>query len=90
MMSVECVMPEQYMGDVIGDLNSRRGRIEAMDERKGARVVRALVPLATMFGYATDLRSNTQGRATYSMEFAHYAPVPAHIAEEVIAKVKGQ
>jgi elongation factor G len=90
MMSVECVMPEQYMGDVIGDLNSRRGRIEAMDERKGARVVRALVPLATMFGYATDLRSNTQGRATYSMEFAHYAPVPTHIAEEVIAKVKGQ
>ncbi|MEK8022332.1 MAG: elongation factor G [Candidatus Hydrogenedentota bacterium] len=88
MMNVEVVVPEQYMGDAIGDLNSRRGRIESMDDRKGARVIKSLVPLAQMFGYATDLRSFSQGRATYSMEFAHYAPVPAQIAEEIIAKVK--
>ncbi|RMH55773.1 MAG: elongation factor G [Candidatus Hydrogenedentota bacterium] len=89
MMKVEVVVPEEYMGEIIGDLNSRRGRIEAMDERKGARVIRAMVPLATMFGYATDLRSNSQGRATYSMEFSHYEPVPTQIAQEIMAKVRG-
>lgn len=89
MMAVEVVTPEDYMGDVIGDLSSRRGRVESMDERSGARVIKAMVPLSTMFGYATDLRSNTQGRANYSMEFAVYEPVPNNIRDEIIAKVKG-
>lgn len=83
-MKVEVIMPEEYMGDVIGDLNSRRGRVEGMELRNGAQVVRAYVPLSEMFGYATVLRSNTQGRATYSMEFDHYAPVPNNIAEEIL------
>ncbi|MCF6461399.1 elongation factor G [Clostridium sp. Cult3] len=83
-MKVEVIMPEEYMGDVIGDINSRRGRIEGMEPRNGAQVVRGFVPLAEMFGYATDLRSNTQGRATYSMEFDHYEPVPNNIAEKVL------
>jgi len=82
-MSVEVVMPEEYMGDVIGDLNARRGQIQEMTERMGARVVTAMVPLSSMFGYATDLRSNTQGRASYSMEFDHYGEVPANVAEEI-------
>ena len=88
-MSVEVVVPEEYMGDVMGDLNSRRGRIMGMDSRGGAQVIAAHVPLANMFGYATDLRSATQGRATYTMTFDHYEQVPKAIAEEVIAKTKG-
>jgi len=88
-MSVEVVVPEDYMGDVIGDLNSKRGRIMGMDSRAGAQVVSAMVPLASMFGYSTDLRSATQGRATYAMTFDHYEPVPKSVAEEIVAKVKG-
>ncbi|MBX3215322.1 MAG: elongation factor G [Labilithrix sp.] len=85
----EVVVPEQYMGDVIGDLNSRRGKILGMSQRGNAQVIDAEVPLASMFGYVTDLRSLTQGRATSSLHFSHYAPVPAAVQEEVIAKVKG-
>ncbi|HTN52585.1 MAG TPA: elongation factor G [Anaeromyxobacter sp.] len=88
-MEVEVVTPEEYMGDVIGDLNSRRGKIHAMNPRGGAQVIEALVPLAEMFGYATDLRSKTQGRATYTMQFAHYAQVPNNIAETIVTKAKG-
>jgi elongation factor G len=88
-MSVEVVVPEEYMGDVIGDLNSKRGRIMGMDSRAGAQVVTAMVPLASMFGYSTDLRSATQGRATYTMTFDHYEPVPKSVADDIIAKVKG-
>src|SRR5215207_2434383 len=87
-MSVEVNTPEDFMGDVIGDLNSRRGQIQGMEMRAGAQVVRANVPLAQMFGYATDLRSATQGRAVYSMEFDHYAPLPASLQEEMIAKAR--
>ncbi|WP_437976573.1 elongation factor G [Sorangium sp. So ce295] len=89
MMAVEVVSPENYLGDVIGDLNSRRGRILDMGQRANTRVIRAEVPLATMFGYATDVRSKTQGRATHSMQFSHYAPVPAAIQEEIVAKQRG-
>ncbi len=85
-MSVEVVTPEDYMGDVVGDLNRRRGRIGSMEPRGNARVVSAEVPLAEMFGYATDLRSSTQGRAAYTMQFKHYEEVPASIASEVVAK----
>ncbi len=88
-MSVEVVVPEEYMGEVIGDLNSRRGRIMGMESRAGAQVVAAMVPLAQMFGYATDVRSATQGRATYTMTFHHYEQVPKSVSEEIIAKVKG-
>ncbi len=88
-MSVEVVVPEEYMGEVIGDLNSRRGRIMGMDSRAGAQVVSSMVPLANMFGYSTDLRSATQGRATYTMTFDHYEPVPKSVSDEIIAKVKG-
>jgi len=88
-MAVEVVVPEEYMGDVIGDLNSRRGRIMGMDSRAGAQIVNAHVPLSSMFGYATDLRSATQGRATYTMVFDHYEQVPKAISEEIIAKVNG-
>jgi elongation factor G len=88
-MAVEVVVPEEYMGDVIGDLNSRRGRIMGMEARGGAQVVNAHVPLSSMFGYATDVRSATQGRATYSMVFDHYEQVPKAIGEEIIAKVNG-
>ncbi len=88
-MSVEVVVPEEYMGDVIGDLNSRRGRIMGMEGRAGAQVVSAMVPLAQMFGYATDVRSATQGRATYTMTFDHYEQVPKSVSEEIVAKVKG-
>jgi elongation factor G len=88
-MAVEVVTPEEYMGDVIGDLNSRRGKIHAMNPRTGAQVIEAHVPLAEMFGYATDLRSKTQGRATYTMQFAHYAQVPNNIAETIVTKAKG-
>ncbi|HEY8363190.1 MAG TPA: elongation factor G [Tissierellaceae bacterium] len=85
-MKVEVIVPEEYMGDVIGDINSRRGRIEGMEARSGAQVIRAFVPLAEMFGYATDLRSKTQGRGVYSMQFDHYEPVPSNIAEKIIGK----
>jgi elongation factor G len=87
-MAVEVNTPEDFMGDVIGDLNSRRGQIQGMEVRAGAQVVKANVPLAQMFGYATDLRSATQGRAVYSMEFDHYAPLPASLQEEMIAKAR--
>ncbi len=90
MMSVEVTTPEDFMGEVIGDLNSRRGHIQAMDERAGARVVQALVPLSEMFGYVGDLRSKTQGRASYSMQFDSYAQVPKAVADEIIAKVRGE
>jgi elongation factor G len=89
-MDVEVITPEDYMGDVIGDLNSRRGQIQAMEERSGARVVKALVPLSEMFGYVGDLRSRTQGRANYSMQFDSYAEVPPNIAKEIIAKARGE
>jgi elongation factor G len=88
-MSVEVVVPEEYMGDVIGDLNSRRGRIMGMENRAGAQVVTSMVPLAQMFGYSTDLRSATQGRATYTMTFDHYEQIPKSVSEEIIAKIKG-
>ncbi len=78
------------MGDVIGDLNSRRGRVEGMDSRGNAQVIRAMVPLGEMFGYATPLRSRTQGRGTYSMQFDHYEEVPKNIAEEIISKARGE
>ena len=90
MMSVEVTTPEENMGDVIGDLNSRRGQIQAMEERFGARVVKALVPLSEMFGYVGDLRSKTQGRASYSMQFDSYAEVPRNIAEEIVKKARGE
>ncbi|MCP3798893.1 elongation factor G [Allokutzneria sp. A3M-2-11 16] len=90
MMAVEVTTPEDYMGDVIGDLNSRRGQIQSMDERSGSRVVKALVPLSEMFGYVGDLRSRTQGRANYSMQFDSYAEVPVNVAKEIIAKATGE
>ncbi|WP_066911120.1 elongation factor G [Millisia brevis] len=90
LMAVEVTTPEEYMGDVIGDLNSRRGQIQAMEERSGARVVKALVPLSEMFGYIGDLRSKTQGRANYSMVFDSYAEVPANVSKEIIAKATGE
>jgi len=89
MMAVEVVTPAEFMGDVMGDLNSRRGHIDGMEPRGNAQVITATVPLSTMFGYATDVRSTTQGRATYTMQFKHYAEVPASIASEIVAKVRG-
>jgi elongation factor G len=89
-MAVEVVTPDDYMGDVIGDLSSRRGKVEGMEQRGNAQVVRAHVPLAEMFGYATDLRSRTQGRATYTMQFDSYQQVPGSIAEEIIARIRGE
>jgi elongation factor G len=88
-MAVEVVLPEEYLGEVMGDLNSRRGRVSGMEARGGAQVVNATVPLSSMFGYSTDLRSATQGRATYTMTFDHYDQVPKAIAEELISKAKG-
>ncbi|ETR65241.1 MAG: hypothetical protein OMM_14571, partial [Candidatus Magnetoglobus multicellularis str. Araruama] len=88
-MEVEVVVPEANMGDVMGDLNSRRGRIEGMDTKAGLQTIAAKVPLAEMFGYATDLRSLTQGRGNYTMQFAEYLDVPKNIAEGIIEKVKG-
>ena len=90
MMAVEVTTPEDFMGDVIGDLNSRRGQIQAMEERMGARVVKAVVPLSEMFGYVGDLRSRTQGRASYSMQFDSYAQVPSNVQVEIIAKARGE
>jgi elongation factor G len=89
-MSVEVVTPEDYMGDVMGDLSSRRGKVEGMEPRGNSQVVRALVPLSDMFGYATDLRSRTQGRATYTMQFHSYQQVPESIAKEIVARVRGE
>ena len=89
-MAVEVTTPEDYMGDVIGDLNSRRGVVQSMDERSGARLIKALVPLSEMFGYVGDLRSRTQGRANYSMVFDSYAEVPSAVAQEIVAKVRGE
>lgn len=88
-MDVEVVTPEDYMGEVIGDLNSRRGRVQSMEKRGKAQVIRAMVPLSEMFGYATDLRSKTQGRGTYTMQFSHYDEVPRNLTEQIIAKIKG-
>jgi elongation factor G len=90
MMAVEVVTPDEYMGEVIGDLNSRRGHIQSMEDASGAKVVRALVPLSEMFGYVGDLRSKTQGRAVYSMQFDSYAEVPRNVAEEIIKKTRGE
>lgn len=88
-MRVEVVIPEEYLGDIMGDITSRRGRVEGMDARGNAQVVRSMVPLAQMFGYATSLRSNTQGRGVFSMHFDHYEEVPKSISEEIIKKNKG-
>jgi elongation factor G len=90
MMAVEVRTPEDYMGDVIGDINSRRGHIQGMEDISGAKVVRGLVPLSEMFGYVGDLRSKTQGRASFSMEFDSYAEVPKAVAEEIIKKTRGE
>ncbi|AQA13375.1 elongation factor G [Streptomyces samsunensis] len=90
MMKVEVTTPEDYMGDVIGDINSRRGQIQSMEDRSGAKLVTGLVPLSEMFGYVGDLRSKTSGRASYSMQFDSYAEVPRNVAEEIIAKAKGE
>ncbi len=88
-MKVEVVVPEEYMGDVIGDLNGRRGKVEGMEPRAGAQVIRGFVPLAQMFGYATDLRSKTQGRGNYVMQFSHYDPIPKSLADDIISKRRG-
>ncbi|HEX8936604.1 MAG TPA: elongation factor G [Pseudonocardiaceae bacterium] len=90
MMAVEVTTPDDYMGDVIGDLNSRRGHIQQMDERSGSRIIKALVPLSEMFGYVGDLRSRTQGRANYTMQFDSYAEVPASVSKEIVAKATGE
>jgi len=90
MMKVEVVVPEDFMGAVTGDLNSRRGQIEGMEKRGSTQIIRATVPLAEMFGYATDLRSCTQGRASYTMHFLRYDPAPASVTEEVLARVQGK
>jgi elongation factor G len=89
-MKLEVVTPELNMGDVVGDLNRRRGQIEGMDDRAGAKIIKALVPLSEMFGYVTQLRTISSGRATSTMEFGHYAACPKSTAEEVIAKSKGK
>jgi elongation factor G len=89
MMKVEVETPEDYMGDVIGDLNRRRGQVNSMEDRHGLKVVNAYVPLSEMFGYSTDLRSATQGRATYAMEFDHYEEVPNNIAQEIMKERNG-
>ncbi len=89
-MDVEVTTPDEYMGDVIGDLNSRRGKVEGMTQRGNSQVIRAQVPMSEMFGYATDLRSKTQGRATYSMQFHSYQDVPESISEEIVASRRGQ
>jgi elongation factor G len=89
LMEVEVVTPDEYMGDVIGDLSSRRGKITNLEQRAGARVIRSLVPLAEMFGYATQVRSMSQGRATYTMQFDRYEEVPKNIADEVVARTRG-
>jgi elongation factor G len=89
MMAVEVVTPDDFLGEVMGDLAARRAKVTGLDTRPGVQVIAAHAPLASMFGYATDLRSRTQGRATFTMQFAHYAPVPAHISGEIVSRVKG-
>jgi elongation factor G len=89
-MAIEVVVPEDYMGDVISDINQRRGRLEGMEMRGGSQIIKGFVPLAEMFGYATDLRSRTQGRGSYSMHLTGYEQAPAAVAEEVISKVQGK
>jgi elongation factor G len=89
-MAVEVRTPEEYMGDVIGDINSRRGMIQSMEDATGVKVIRAQVPLSEMFGYVGDLRSKTQGRAVYSMQFDSYAEVPRNVADEIIKKTRGE
>jgi elongation factor G len=88
-MSIEVVLPEEFLGDVIGDLSGRRGKINGVEAYKGVQTVRAEAPLAEMFGYATDLRSLTQGRATYTMQFGRYSPVPSTVMEAVITRRNG-
>jgi elongation factor G len=88
-MDVEVVTPEEFMGDVIGNVNAKRGKIKEMTDRAGAKAIRAKVPLSGMFGYSTDLRSMSQGRANFTMEFAKYEAVPSMVAEELIAKATG-
>jgi elongation factor G len=88
-MKVEVVVPKDYMGDVMGDLAGRRGRIQSQEDRGGTQIINARVPLSEMFGYATDLRSRTQGRATYSMHFEHYEQAPQNVSEEVVARIQG-
>ena len=89
-MRVEVIVPDEYLGDVMGDLNSRRGKIEGMEQRKEAQVVNANVPLSSMFGYVTDLRSLTQGRAVFHMDFANYQQVPSNVESEILEKVHGK
>jgi elongation factor G len=89
-MEVEVVTPEEYMGDVMGDLNSRRGKITGMTPRKDAQVIRSLVPLSEMFGYSTVLRSMTQGRAIYTMELSHYDETPRSVSDQIVEKVRGK
>src|SRR5258706_12280591 len=89
-MAVEVVTPDDYMGDVMGDLSSRRGRIEGMEARGNTQVIKAQIPLSEMFGYSTDLRSRTQGRATYTMQFAQYMEVPPNIASDIVKRVRGE
>mgnify|MGYP003495804760 FL=1 len=89
-MKIEVLTPDQYMGDVTGDLNRRRCMLEGMDSKHGVQVIKAKVPLSEMFGYVTQLRSLSSGRATSTMEFSHYAPAPNNVAEEIIAKSKGK
>ena len=89
-MRVEVVSPKDYLGEVIGDLASRRGKIQSQEDRGGTQIVQARVPLSEMFGYATELRSATQGRATYSMHFDRYEPAPSNVSEEVVAKAQGK
>jgi elongation factor G len=88
-MRVEVVVPKDYLGDVMGDLSSRRGRIQSQEDRGGTQIINARVPLSEMFGYATDLRSRTQGRATYSMHFDRYEQAPSNVSEEVVARIQG-
>jgi elongation factor G len=89
MMKVEIEVPEEYMGDVIGDINRRRGQVNSMEDRHGLKIINTFVPLSEMFGYSTDLRSMTQGRGTYAMEFDHYEEVPANIANEIMKERNG-
>ena len=89
-MRVEVVVPEEYMGDVMGDLNRRRGLVKGMEDGPSGKIIRAEVPLSEMFGYATDLRSKTQGRANYTMQFSGYEPVPESLADEIVAKIRGE
>ena len=89
-MRVEVVVPKEHMGDVMGNLSSRRGQIQSQEDRGGTQIIAARVPLSEMFGYATDLRSRTQGRATYSMHFDRYEPAPQNVSEEVVARMQGK